>query len=88
MHLQINWNVLFHNQTKYQTFVSLNKVCRAEMPDGIDVNSRVLGKWLNDPVVTRSLARRGLMEVAAKFEVEIGRDYALERDALKRNGSV
>ena len=57
----------------------------------IDVSSRasrVLGTWLDDPVVTRSLARRGLMEVAAKCEVEIGRDYALERDALKRNGSV
>ena len=25
---------------------------------------------------------------AAKCEVEIGRDYALERDALKRNRSV
>ena len=37
---------------------------RAEMPDDIDVSSRVLGKWLDDPVVTRSLARRGLMEVA------------------------
>ena len=64
---------------------------RAEMPDGIDVSSRasrVLGKWLDDPVVTRSLVRRGLMEVAAKCEVEIGRDYALERDALKRGDSI
>ena len=67
------------------------KEVRAEMPDGMDVSnraSRVLGTWLEDPVVTRGLARRGLMEVAAKYEVEIGRDYALEREALREGESV
>ena len=43
---------------------------------------------MEDPVVTRGLARRGLMEVAAKYEVEIGRDYDLEGVALKWAESI
>ena len=63
---------------------------RQEMPDSKDISqtSKVLMKWINNPVVTRSLGRSGLQEVATQCEVEMGRDYAMEERDLVRRGSV
>ena len=64
---------------------------KQEMPDGKDVSqraSKVLLRWINNPVVTRSLGRSGLQEVATQCEVEMGRDYAMEQRDLVLRGSV
>jgi len=64
---------------------------RQEMPDGKDISqrtSRVLVRWMNNPVVTRSLGRLGLQEVATQCDVELGRDYTMEERDLILRGSV
>ena len=64
---------------------------RQEIPDGKDISNRsseVLLRWINNPVVTRSLGRQGLQEVATQCEVELGRDYSLEGTNLINSGSV
>ena len=64
---------------------------KQEMPDGKDVSqraSKVLLRWINNPVVTRSLGRSGLQEVATQCEVEMGRDYAMEQRDLVLRESV
>ena len=51
------------------------------MPDGKDISqrtSKVLMRWINNPVVSRSLGRLGLQEVATQCDVDLGRDYAME----------
>ena len=64
---------------------------KLEMPDGKDISeraSKVLLRWINNPTVTRSLGRQGLQEVASQCDVELGRDYSLERYNLIKTGSV
>ena len=64
---------------------------KQEMPDGKDVSqraSKVLLRWISNPVVTRSLGRSGLQEVASQCEVEMGRDYAMDERDLVLRGSV
>ena len=64
---------------------------RQEMPDGKDIShrtSKALVRWMNNPVVTRSLGRLGLQEVFTQCDVELGRDYAMEEWELVRGGSV
>ena len=43
---------------------------------------------MNNPVVSRSLGRLGLQEVAKQCDVELGRDYAMEERDLVLRGSV
>ena len=60
-----------------------------EMPEGKDVSgraSKVLLGWMRNPVVDRAMARRGLLEVSARCEVELGRDYAADVVALIKEG--
>ena len=62
-----------------------------EMPEGKDVSgraSKVLLGWMRNPVVDRAMARRGLLEVSARCEVELGRDYAADVVILIEEGSV
>ena len=57
-----------------------------EMPEGKDVSgraSKVLLGWMRNPVVDRAMARRGLLEVSARCNVELGMDYAA--DVLRRD---
>ena len=64
---------------------------RQEMPDGKDISeraSKVLLRWINNPIVTRGLGRQGLQEVASQCDVELGREYSLEEYNLIKNGSV
>jgi hypothetical protein len=61
---------------------------RNEMPAGIDVSersSKVLLRWIGDPRVDRALGRKGLLEVAGRCNVELGRDYEDDYGEIKRN---
>ena len=49
---------------------------------------RVLLRLINNPEVTGSLGRLGLLEVATQCDVELGRDYAMEQRSLVSRGSV
>jgi hypothetical protein len=52
-----------------------------EMPAGIDVSersSKVLMDWIRGPRVDMALGRKGLLEVAGRCNVELGRDYAAD----------
>ena len=45
------------------------------MPDGKDISSRsskVILRWINNPVVTSSWEETGNQEVSSHFEVELG----------------
>ena len=51
-----------------------------EMPGAVDVTSRaseVLFNWIKNPRVDRAMARKGLVEVAGRYEVATGRDYSV-----------
>jgi hypothetical protein len=59
-----------------------------EMPDGIDVSersSKVLMNWIRVPRVDRALGRKGLLEVAGRCNVELGRDYAADYSEIMGN---
>ena len=61
---------------------------RNEMPAGIDVSersSKVLLRWIGNPRVDRALGRKGLLEVAGRCNVELGRDYEADYGEIKRN---
>jgi hypothetical protein len=63
---------------------------RNEMPAGIDVSersSKVLLRWIGNPRVDRALGRKGLLEVAGRCNVELGRDYEADYGEIKRNHS-
>ena len=56
-----------------------------EMPGAVDVSSRaskVLLDWIKNPLVDRALGRKGLLEVAGRVEVSLGRDYAMDLNKL------
>ena len=59
-----------------------------EMPGAVDVShraSRVLLNWIQNPRVDRALGRRGLLEVAGRVDVSMGRDYALDLEDILGN---
>jgi hypothetical protein len=59
-----------------------------EMPAGIDVrerSSKVLMDWFRGPRVDMALGRKGLLEVAVRCNVELGRDYAADYSEIMRN---
>jgi hypothetical protein len=61
---------------------------RNEMPAGIDVSersSKVLLNWIKSPRVDRALGRKGLLEVAGRCKVELGRDYEDDYGEIIRN---
>ena len=54
-------------------------IVNRELPDGKDVSARaskVLARWIGNPMVTRALGRKGLLEVTGRCEVELCRDQA------------
>ena len=57
-----------------------------EMPAGIDVSersSKVLMDWIRGPRVDMALGKKGLLEVAGRCNVELGRDYAADYSEIR-----
>ena len=59
-----------------------------EMDGAVDVSSRasrVLLDWIKNLRVDGALGKRGLLEVAGRVDVSMGRDYAMDLEDILRN---